>query len=657
MDASSSKSTVKRRNSIFYDEPLPNHLTSLINSTSQNRLNHHESSSTSSSMFAVPTSYTLSLPRKSSSRVVKTSDNGSTDIRSNLSSECVAYCRKELLTRGPSSKSSDKRSSGADSSCSSSILNRETQVSVDYNNSLTAGKRTDALKSSVLKSFDKILYHQDEDDDERNSAWKSNSPSDPHPKCYSSESDEQNQHPNHLITSPAAVSNIIIGDGLETTSHVSLSEEKSEHQQITKSTPEDNSDDVTRTKVFNRDHNLKTPSASVSPSDPNSVSTPVASASGSSSSSSSSPVFKSDHHFIAPVLSGKKEAAPSESSVGIKSSSSSASGSSLLNQLKAWTTDRKLIRGRLKKLTAKCKYSVTSGNHNNPNNQHNHSGISESSSSPASASTATPKTPESSKNLTSTGIGSSSIGTTPSSSAVTKSASSVTRTSSVSSSSTSSLSISSRKKQENSDSTKHMSSQHHNPHHHMSINAWKRLSLLSFPSIFDSGSSSGSRESHATNHHHHLNQKSISEDSSGEENSASSQASSSSATNSTRDSGFSPDSGSQAGSEGTIDSQVIQMMSHSSTSSQSGPVKSQISQGSQTESEIEEAKLIEELDQSMKHVETKFQLDKRIFEPIALSLTKDSRGELGIYVTGKSDEEGKMKYIVADFEANGPAER
>lgn len=42
---------------------------------------------------------------------------------------------------------------------------------------------------------------------------------------------------------------------------------------------------------------------------------------------------------------------------------------------------------------------------------------------------------------------------------------------------------------------------------------------------------------------------------------------------------------------------------------------------------------------------------------ISVTLAKDERGELGIYVTGKVDHEGAMGYIVADFELNGPADR
>jgi len=43
---------------------------------------------------------------------------------------------------------------------------------------------------------------------------------------------------------------------------------------------------------------------------------------------------------------------------------------------------------------------------------------------------------------------------------------------------------------------------------------------------------------------------------------------------------------------------------------------------------------------------------------LEISLTKDGRGELGIYVTGKPDAvTGNMRYIVADFETDGPAFR
>ena len=48
-------------------------------------------------------------------------------------------------------------------------------------------------------------------------------------------------------------------------------------------------------------------------------------------------------------------------------------------------------------------------------------------------------------------------------------------------------------------------------------------------------------------------------------------------------------------------------------------------------------------------------LDK--IEIIAVSLTKDVRGELGIYVKGKLDSKGTLGYVIADFEANGPAEK
>ena len=42
---------------------------------------------------------------------------------------------------------------------------------------------------------------------------------------------------------------------------------------------------------------------------------------------------------------------------------------------------------------------------------------------------------------------------------------------------------------------------------------------------------------------------------------------------------------------------------------------------------------------------------------IEVTLTKDSRGELGIYVVSKGNEQGRIRYLVAALEKNGPAER
>lgn len=49
--------------------------------------------------------------------------------------------------------------------------------------------------------------------------------------------------------------------------------------------------------------------------------------------------------------------------------------------------------------------------------------------------------------------------------------------------------------------------------------------------------------------------------------------------------------------------------------------------------------------------------EQRTTERIEISLAKDERGELGIYVTGKQGSNGDLRYIVADFESGGPAER
>lgn len=43
-------------------------------------------------------------------------------------------------------------------------------------------------------------------------------------------------------------------------------------------------------------------------------------------------------------------------------------------------------------------------------------------------------------------------------------------------------------------------------------------------------------------------------------------------------------------------------------------------------------------------------LDK--IEIVAVSLTKDERGELGIYVKGKLDNDGTLGYVIADFEVS-----
>ncbi|KAI1301219.1 PDZ domain-containing protein 2 [Halotydeus destructor] len=42
---------------------------------------------------------------------------------------------------------------------------------------------------------------------------------------------------------------------------------------------------------------------------------------------------------------------------------------------------------------------------------------------------------------------------------------------------------------------------------------------------------------------------------------------------------------------------------------------------------------------------------------LAVTLDKDDQGELGIYVTGKMDSDGSIGYVIADFEADGPAQR
>lgn len=45
------------------------------------------------------------------------------------------------------------------------------------------------------------------------------------------------------------------------------------------------------------------------------------------------------------------------------------------------------------------------------------------------------------------------------------------------------------------------------------------------------------------------------------------------------------------------------------------------------------------------------------YEVIGITLVKDERGELGIYITGKLDTNQKMGYLIADFEPNGVAYR
>lgn len=45
------------------------------------------------------------------------------------------------------------------------------------------------------------------------------------------------------------------------------------------------------------------------------------------------------------------------------------------------------------------------------------------------------------------------------------------------------------------------------------------------------------------------------------------------------------------------------------------------------------------------------------FDYRTVTLEKDERGELGIYITGKIDQNGYLGYVVADLEFGGPAHR
>jgi hypothetical protein len=45
------------------------------------------------------------------------------------------------------------------------------------------------------------------------------------------------------------------------------------------------------------------------------------------------------------------------------------------------------------------------------------------------------------------------------------------------------------------------------------------------------------------------------------------------------------------------------------------------------------------------------------FDCRTVTLEKDERGELGIYITGKIDPNGYLGYVVADLEFGGPAHR
>ncbi len=45
------------------------------------------------------------------------------------------------------------------------------------------------------------------------------------------------------------------------------------------------------------------------------------------------------------------------------------------------------------------------------------------------------------------------------------------------------------------------------------------------------------------------------------------------------------------------------------------------------------------------------------FDYRTVTIEKDERGELGIYITGKIDSNGYLGYVVADLEFGGPAHR
>lgn len=263
--------------------------------------------------------------------------------------------------------------------------------------------------------------------------------------------------------------------------------------------------------------------------------------------------------------------------------SGKSTSQSFLHQIRAWTCDRKIIRGKLKKLTNKCKYSIST----------NSSAPSEKGADIPAAAVVSPEAPVKLQERAT-------------------SASASERSSD--SAAAAGTAVPQQKEETSSNGLKRdkllrhlkrtsstVSSTSSSPSLGNGSSSWKRLSLLSFPSLFEAAK--------------------ISEDSSEED--VSTQGSSA-----TRDSGVSPDHS-----------------SHTDEAEQTATRTSHrvVEKASQTDCDLSELKTGEKEHQRQEQIE--------------ISLTKDEHGELGIYVTGKQGREGELRYIVADFESGGPAER
>lgn len=480
--------------------------------------------------------------------------------------------------------------------------------------------RSHALKTSVLKSFDKILYY----DDDRSRVWNS----------LSSEATTSSD-PSSLVDLPSNITSMSV-----TTSS------RLHHA------PRDS-------RESSMDENALHPSCnpSVVNDDREAVS--------SHTSCDSSPEKYTE---VSKVPMTPDNNSPSKES--------RSSTSSLFNQLKAWTSDRKHIRSRLKKITNKYKYSL--GKQESPPITTSVEGAS---SSPASSGSRADSCVNFKETISTEDNKRKSTPTTTSSSSSNKSQSHVKRTNSSVSSVSSSPSVG-------------VSS------------SWKRLSILTFPSFSGHHNNRSSRNLPATASSQHQESDKICEDSCDEN--SSSQASSSS----TRDSGISPDSSSQLDSElehidppssswpimfpssnkvGEIsvsDSKTPTSCSSSrllppssicpSSSSSSGVNHQETQDRSQAENHslnsrfnpavhcvtdelIPRQKLHKRGSEETFVIPSSVSLTTSPFEEtsvLEMSLTKDSRGELGIYVTGKLDTANEiMRYIIADFEADGPASK
>ena len=342
----------------------------------------------------------------------------------------------------------------------------------------------------------------------------------------------------------------------------------------------------------------------------------------------------------------------------------SSSSTSLLNQFKAWTSDRKIIRGRLKKIKNKYKYTLGKLDSSTTSSSSSKSLSSEVASS-ASCSTdscgnfkETLVYPNKAQSISSSSANKVCEPTSSSSSSLTQQQKQhhphVKRTNSSVSSASSSPSVG-------------------------ASSSWKRLSILTFPSF----SGHPFRRNHSTTTSSSSNKDSKIREDLSEENS------SSQASSSTRDSGISPDSSSQLDSEVehmdpswplTLTStpntvSQIQVVTLSSSASPSPPPiplncplkydhEEDIAKGfakthlnsiknacpeNESETASSPAVPLPNTTSSSSTVTT---------STLEISLTKDSRGELGIYVTGKLDTvTDTMRYIIADFESDGPASR